>query len=112
MTQTVPYLEKKIKEIAFSKLRKEWEDLYNYLNTNKLSNKIIIGGHHLVDYNFGCISGYLPLDEKTLKVPTSRVGTDTTLESTLLARLAELEKEETKSIIDKLSNLEYLFKGQ
>jgi len=102
MTQTVPYLEKKIKYIAFKKLQEEWRRLYQLKYGNELLKKLSV--KELKDFNF---PDELPFDFRNMTVADIFKGTG--LQEIIMSRLETLEQEETELILNKLSNLEYLF---
>lgn len=102
-------LEEKMKREAMNKLRREWADLYQFLHKNEIARKFMIGKTPLtgsggaLDQFFG---EYIPFDGKEFK---NILHEQTNLEKVLRNRLEELEQKELDDVLNKLSNLAYLF---
>jgi hypothetical protein len=102
-------LEEKMEREAMNKLRREWADLYLFLHKNEIARKLMIckvrltGSGGALDQFIG---EYMPFDGESFK---NILHEQTNLEKVLKDRLQELEQKELDDILNKLSNLAYLF---
>jgi len=106
MPQKLSFIERKIKRIAFEKLKVEWFNLRSTMKSTPLIQKF-----QLEELNGHSFPDCFPLNEENLKFYSSYVGMfKPVLLEKLVERLAEIENEETNNLLQKINNLEYLFR--